>query len=118
MGLRGEAGLVEHGKQKVARAVAGEGPAGAVGAVRAGREAQGKHAGMLVAEGGDGFAPVLPIGIGAAAHAGHFGAILAQARAAIAGDDLCIQGFECSGLPAIGKFYGGGGLIALHRDWT
>jgi len=99
MGLRGEAGFVEDGKQEVAGAVAGEGAAGAVGAVRAGGEAECEYAGMRIAEGGNGFAPIVPIGISAAANTGNFCAVGTQARASIAGDDLRVQSIErgCGG---------------------
>ena len=70
-------------------------PPGAVGAVRAGRQAERQHARLLVAEGGHGLAPVLPVRIGAAADAGHLGAVRAQPRAAIAGHDSCVQNLQC-----------------------
>ena len=91
--MRGEAGFVEDGKEEVAGAVPSEGTASAVGAVRAGGEAESEHACMRIAEGGNGFAPIFPIGISAAANAGHLLAVLAQARTEAAGDDLFVEEF-------------------------
>ena len=90
-GLRGEARLVEHGIEKVAGAVAGEGPTGAVGAVRARRESQDEDTGRGIAKAGHGTAPIGLVAIGAAAGAGHLGAPGAETRAALAGNDAGIQ---------------------------
>ena len=86
-GLRGEARLVEHGIKKVAGAVAGKGPSGAVGAVRARCEPEDEDAGGGIAEAGHGTAPIGLVAIGAAARAGHLGAPGAETRAALAGND-------------------------------
>ncbi len=90
-GLRSEPRLVEHGIKKVAGAIAGEGPSGAVGAVSAGRETQDQDACGGIAEARHGSAPVGLVAVGAAARAGHFGAPGAETRAALAGDDARIQ---------------------------
>ena len=57
--LVGEARAVQRGEQEVARAVAGEHAAGAVGAVRRRRQAEDQHARVGIAEAGDRPAPVL-----------------------------------------------------------
>ena len=92
--FRGKASFMQHRKQKIARSVAGEGPPGAVGSVCPRRQAQRKHARPLIAERGHRLAPVLPIGIGAAADTSHFGAVFAQPRTTLARNDSCIQSFQ------------------------
>src|SRR5262249_9372553 len=57
--LIGEAGAVERGVEEVAGAVAGEDAAGAVAAVRRGRQADDQHARLGIAEAGDRLAPVV-----------------------------------------------------------
>lgn len=54
LGLVGEAELVEDGVHEVAGAVSGEGATGTVGSVGTGSEAQQEHAGVRIAEAGDG----------------------------------------------------------------
>ena len=85
---------MQHGIEKISRAVAGKHPSRPIGAVRARREAQRQHPRPRVAEGGHGLAPVLAVGIGAAAHPRHLGAVRAQPLAALAGNDAGIQIFQ------------------------
>ena len=74
-------------EQPVARAVAGEHAAGAVAAVRRGREAVDQHARLRVAEAGDRRAPVLLVGVRRAALARDLLAPRDEPRAAAADDD-------------------------------
>ncbi len=94
--LRGEAGLVQHRIEKIAGAIARERSAGTVGAVRAGRESEDEHTGPGVAEGRHGPAPVLPVGVGAAARAGDLGAVRAQAWTELALDDAFVERLQGS----------------------
>ncbi len=87
VGLIGEAELVEDGVHEVAGAVAGEGAAGAVGAVRSGGEADDEDAGAGVAEAGDGTCPVGLVLVGAAPGDADSGTVLAEAGAELAGAD-------------------------------
>ena len=89
--LVGEAGAVQRGEQEVARAVAGEDAAGAVGAVRGRRQAEDQHARRRVAEAGDRAAPVVPVAERRALLARDELAPLDEPRAGAAGRDL---GFE------------------------
>ena len=66
-GFGGESEVVEDRVHEVAGAVAGEGTAGAVGAVRSGGEAEDQDAGARIAEAGDGSSPVGLVDKGAAA---------------------------------------------------
>ena len=87
LGVGGEAERMQDGVQEVARAVAGERTAGAVGAVGAGGESKDEDAGARVAEAGDGTRPVGLVEVGAAAGLANGGAIGAQAGAKLAADD-------------------------------
>ena len=80
--------------QKIARAVAGEHAAGAIRAVRSGRQPDEQQPRAGIAKSRHRLGPIIPIAIGAALHASHFGAIGNQPRAAHAGDDFAIQDFE------------------------
>lgn len=93
-GLVGEAGVEEGLIEEVAGAVTGEDAAGAVGAVSAGGEAEDEEAGGGVAEGGDGAAPVGLVEIGAALDLRDEAAVLAEAGAALAGDDLLLKALQ------------------------
>jgi hypothetical protein len=93
-GLVGEAGFVEGAEEEVAGTVAGEDAAGAVGAVGAGGEAENKEAGGGVAEARDGAAPVVFRLVSAALHLGDVLAVLAEARAEVAGGDVASEGGE------------------------
>ena len=86
-GLVGEAGAMECAVKPFAGAIAGEGAAGAVGAVGAGRETADEQPGGGIAEARDGTRPVGLVGVGGALVAGDRGAPVDQARAATAGDD-------------------------------
>jgi len=97
IGLRGEAGFIEDGKHEVSGAVAGEGAAGAVGAVRSGGKAHDQDARFLVAEGWNWAAPVVPVAPLSSLVAGDLSAVCAEAGAAFAGDDLGVQDFQCCG---------------------
>ena len=90
-GLTGEAELVEDGVHEVAGAVAGEGAAGAVGAVGSGSEAENEDAGVGVSEAGDGLGPVLLIAEGFAAGFADAAAIVAQAGTTSAGGDVLLK---------------------------
>ena len=93
-GLRGESRLIEHGIEEVARAVAGEGPSGAVRPMRARREPQDQDACRGIAEAGHRPSPVGLVAIGAPTLLGNVGAIGAQARAALADDDAFVECVE------------------------
>ena len=90
-GLRGESGAVEYAIKDVARAVAGEHAAGAVGTVRAWREAQDQDAGAWVAERRHGLSPIFPGEVGAPLGAGDAGGVVAQARTETTGHDLGLK---------------------------
>ena len=96
-------------EEEVAGAVAGEGAAGAIGAMSAGGEAEDEDLGVGIAKGRDGLAPVFPIGIGAAAEAGYFGAVIAKAGTQVAGDDAAVE--EVKGIWTAGH-----GLILGVRE--
>ena len=87
-GLVGEAELVEDGVHEVAGAVAGEGAAGAIGTVGSGSEAEEENAGAGVAEAGNGPRPVGLVDVGAAAGFADGGTVGAEARTALAEDDV------------------------------
>lgn len=93
-GAVGEAGFVEDAVKQVARFVAGEDAAGAIGSVGSGGEADDEQAGVGIAEGRDWSSPVFVGKVGAAPDTGDFGAMLDQARATAAGGDLLLQGSE------------------------
>jgi hypothetical protein len=87
--LSREAELVEYGIHEVAGAVAGEGPAGAVGSMSTGREAENQDAGLGVSEARDGPGPVGMVDIGAAASFADASAVFAESWAELAtGDGL------------------------------
>jgi hypothetical protein len=71
----------------VAGAVAGEGAAGAVGSVGSGGETEDEDASERVAEAGDGAGPVGVVDVGSAADFADVGAVVAEARAEVAGAD-------------------------------
>lgn len=89
--LIGEADFVEDGVHEVAGAVAGEGAASAVGAVRSRGEADDEDAGAGVAEAGDGTCPVDLVLVGAASGDADSGTVLAEAGASLAGADLGVD---------------------------
>ena len=85
--LAGKAEFVQDGIHEVAGAVAGEGSAGAIGPVGSGREAEDENAGAWVAEAGNGARPVGFILVGATFHLADTPAVVAKARATLAGGD-------------------------------
>ena len=91
VGLRGKTGIVENGIQKVAGAVAGKGPAGPVGTVRARSQAQDQQTGLLVAKRRNWLGPVNPVPVGTALAGGDLFAILPQAAAALTADDFLVE---------------------------
>ena len=86
-GLVGEAQIVEDGVHEVARAVAGEDAAGAVGSVGSGSEAKDEDAGAGVAKAGDGTGPVGLVLVGATFGFADAAAVVAKAGATFTGDD-------------------------------
>ncbi len=94
LGLVGEACVEEGLEEEVAGAVAGEDAAGAVGSVGAGGEADDDEAGGGIAEGGDGAAPVGLVAVSAALDFGDVAAVIAEARALLAVDDLALEGLQ------------------------
>jgi hypothetical protein len=86
-GFAGQAQLVQDRVHEVARAVAGEGSAGAVGSVGAGCEAEDEDAGVGVSEAGNGARPVGLVEVGAAFGLADALTVFAEARAEIAGND-------------------------------
>ena len=92
MGLVGETGAVQGAVEEVAGGIPGEHAPGAVGAVRAGRQADDQDARRVVAKTGDGPAPVFLVAVGALALPRDALAVGRQARAQPAGDDLFMEG--------------------------
>jgi hypothetical protein len=82
---------VKNGIQEVAGSVAGEGPTGAIGAVRTRRQPEYKHAGLFIAERWNRFSPINPIPISAALAGGDLFAILPQPGAAMTADDILVE---------------------------
>jgi len=112
-GLGREAGRVEDAIEPVAGAVAGEHASGTVGAVGGGGEAEDQELGVGVAEGGDGFAPIVPIEISAPFDAGDLAAMGDEARATGAGDDLSLQNIEAATIHSMKTPFRLDGRIAL-----
>ncbi len=90
----GEAGAMKTLVEKIARAVSGKHTAGAIGAVRGGRESQDQELGVPIAEAGNGLAPVFPVAKRETLLARDFFAVEHKARAFAAADDLLIELFE------------------------
>jgi len=90
-GLGGEPRAVKHAVEDVARAVAGEHAAGAVGAVRSRREPENHDVGARVAEGRHGFSPIFPVEVGATLGAGDAGDIVAEAWTETTSHDLGLK---------------------------
>ena len=95
VGLVGEAGVVQHGIEEVAGAVAGEDAAGAVAAVGSGGEAEGQDAGFGVAVAGHGTGPVGLVDVGAAFALADALAVLAKSRTAFTCGDSFME--HCQG---------------------
>jgi hypothetical protein len=88
--LIGETGAIQQAKKKITGAIAGKHPAGAIAAVRRGRQAKNEKFGVRIAESGDRAPPIRPIAISAPLGVSHALAILNQTRAAPARDDLLV----------------------------
>ncbi len=93
-GLARESRAVQGGEEEVARAIAGEDPAGAIAAMSGRGETDHEDPGRRIAEARDGPAPVRFVGKPGHLLAGDALAPLHQPWAAAAGDDLLGQGFE------------------------
>lgn len=106
----GKAELVQDGVHEVAGAVSGEGAAGAVGSVGAGSKAEDEHARAGIPEARYGTSPVLLVLVGAAAGLADSGAVGAEARAELAGDDLVAN--ECMLIGVDGRQTAWGGVWA------
>ncbi len=103
----GQAEFVQDGIHEVARAIAGKGAAGAVGAVCAGGEAENQDACAWVAEAGNGTGPVGLIQVGTAFRFAYAATIVAKAGTAFTGNDgvtnlmkewgriLCVERCHC-----------------------
>ena len=89
--LRGEAGAVQHAIEKMTGAIAGERAAGAIGAMRARRQAENQHPRVHIAKARYWLGPIVAIAIGAALLAPDLLAIFTQPRTAGAGDEFAIQ---------------------------
>lgn len=90
----GEAELVEDRVHKVARAVAGEGAAGAVGSMGSGGKAEDEDEGAGVAKAGDRASPIGLVLVGAAPGFADAAAVVAQTGATLAGDDGTVNLLE------------------------
>jgi hypothetical protein len=86
-GLAGKAQLVEDGIHEVAGTIAGEGPAGAIGSVSAGCEAQDKNAGERVSEARNRARPVGLVEVGATFGLANSAAVVAETGTKFAGGD-------------------------------
>ena len=86
-GFGGEAELVQDGIHEIARAVSGEGAAGAVGSMGAGGEAEDEDPRAGVAKAGYRAGPVGLVDVGAAFGLAYAAAVVAKPGAAFAGDD-------------------------------
>jgi hypothetical protein len=92
--LRGEAGAVQHAVEPVARFIASEHTARTVRSMGAGGEAQNENARPGVAEARHRLAPIFPVEVGAALDGCDVRAVVAQTRAAAAGDNFGIEDFQ------------------------
>ena len=88
---------MERAVEHVSGTVTREHAAGAVGAVRAGRQAEDQQMRLGVAETWDGTAPIFPLAVGAPLHLGDVGTVLPKTRAEAAIDDLPLKQFEHRG---------------------
>ena len=103
--LVGEAGVAEGLEKEIAGTVTGEDAAGAVGAVCGGGETDDDEARVGVTERGDGAAPVVFIAVGAALDAGDGLAVLAEAGAAVAGDNLALEVLQAHSIQSTMRAY-------------
>ena len=97
---------MKDGEHEVAGAVAGEGSAGAIGAMRAGRESKDEQACLFVTESGDRAAPIDLIAVGAPPGFGDGTTVGPETGATFAGDDGLMDLSKC----------GAGGRIGHGRD--
>ncbi len=110
-----EAELVQDGVHEVAGAVSSEGATGAVGSVGARSKAEDEHACAGIAEARYGTCPVLLVLVSAAAGLADSGAVGAQARAELAGDDLVANEFMRAGLDGRQTAWGGAWAGGFHE---
>ena len=96
-GLRGEAGAVQHAIEKMTGAIAGERAAGAVGAMRARRQAEDQHPRVHIAEARHRLGPIVAVAVGAALLTPDLLAIFDQPQTAGAGDEFAIKLDKSSG---------------------
>ena len=85
---------MKHGIEEVSGTIAGEGPSGAVGAMCARCQTDDDDARRRVTKGWDRTTPVLPFAPLTTALAGNLSAVMTQARAEFAGEDLLIERIE------------------------
>src|SRR5688572_8416315 len=114
-GLAREAGPVEGGEQEIAGAIAGEDAAGAVAAVGGGGETDDQQARRRIAPARDGTPPVLLVLEPPHLHPRHLPAPGAQARAALAGDDVARHAREA--VAGRGVTDGDGVRARRGHDW-
>lgn len=86
-----ESGFVQHGIHESSRGITREWPAGAVGAMGTGREAEDQDSRIRVSEARDRLPPVFVVAIGATLFACDLFAIRNKARAASTGDNLAVE---------------------------
>ena len=89
--LIGETGAMHCLVKKIARAIASEHPAGAICAVRSGREPKNQQLRVRISKARNRLAPIFPFAICETLFAGDFLAVAHQARARAAVDNLFIQ---------------------------
>src|SRR3954464_4319546 len=92
--MRCKADFVQHRVEKVGGAIAGEHAAGAIGAVRTGREAEDQHLSIDVAETRHGLGPVFPIEIGATLNGANLAAMIDEPGTLRASGDVAIENGE------------------------
>jgi len=89
-----EARFVQNRVEEIAGTVTREGPASAIGAMCTRRKPECEDTRLGITERRYRSSPVFPISVGAPAHTRDFSAMRSQARTALAGYDLLIQGRE------------------------
>jgi hypothetical protein len=82
---------VEDRVEKVPGSIAGEGSSGAVGSVRSWREPEDEESGVGVSEARYGTGPVGLIAVGFSSGFANMGAVEAEARAQLTGDDVLLD---------------------------
>src|SRR5262245_31009171 len=89
--LRSDTNLVQHRIHKIARTIACERPARAVGTMRARRQAQNQDARIGIAEPRHRLAPILPIQIRSPFFTGNLAAVVNEPWTTSAGNNIGIQ---------------------------